>query len=165
MILTVVNPHAGRDDSSYHRSSWQLQQATLSAHWQTPTDETATYSYKKLGYADNYRGRPRVWVARDKHANYRSESVCDAGAAYTDTCDHNRDSGNLEVRQDRNIGNRWLPGGRGGTQLNYGTYSQYRDYGLYINYENFWFEPEFGGWLVGHPKAGGYTKSLEFFRF
>lgn len=165
VILKIRNPFAGQNTEGWYSTKWELETATLSAHWQQSTEATATYGYSSLEYFDAYRGRPRVWVARDKHANYRSKSVCDWGAYYTDTCDDNTAAGTLEVHPDRNIGNHWLPDGTVGTHLNYGSYSVHYSWELYSQQENFWFFEKFGGWLVGHPKAEGYKYSLEFFRF
>ena len=60
-------------------SQWALDYETLSAHWGTGStwDETATYGYGSTEFPAEYRGRPRVWVSTNKHANYRSKDVCD----------------------------------------------------------------------------------------
>jgi hypothetical protein len=71
---------------------WVLSYATLSAHWGAMGDGTSRYAWSALQFPDTLQARPRIWVAEDKHANYRSQSVCDAGAYYTDTCDRNSDN-------------------------------------------------------------------------
>lgn len=67
------------DMNPYYYTLWELNQATLSAHWMAGTnvDHSATYAAGFLEYPSVYRGRPRIWVSFDKHANYRNKSVCD----------------------------------------------------------------------------------------
>ena len=69
----------GLHQSAENPVKWAVDWVTLSAHWGTgaATDHSATYSTDVLEWAsDIYRGRPRVWVSTDKHANYRSRDVC-----------------------------------------------------------------------------------------
>lgn len=42
-------------------SRWRLDFATLSAHWGTWADHTATYAAEDLEYTLIYRARPRIW--------------------------------------------------------------------------------------------------------
>jgi hypothetical protein len=69
-------------------------------------DGTGTWGYQDFQFASNeYRGRPVIWVAEDKHANYKTQNQCDLGANWTDNCDHPL-SGyqTVEVRSSDNIG-------------------------------------------------------------
>lgn len=140
---------------------WWLTSATLSAHWQTSGDATETVGYSSLLYVNNYRGRPDVYVARNKHANYKDRSTCDAGGGGTDTCDDNSGRSDVEVNSVRNVGNLWAPGG--GLTLITTTYSVYG----YPGWEEFWdFNVNFAGWQGDHLDAAGpYANSLYFYQF
>jgi hypothetical protein len=71
-------------------TGWVLTFATLSAHWNEPVvDGTTRYSSGHFAYPENFRARPEVWVAEDKHANYNTDDACDSGAEFTDNCDRN----------------------------------------------------------------------------
>ncbi|WP_420126498.1 hypothetical protein [Longimicrobium sp.] len=106
---------------------WGVASAFLSAHWGAITDSSADITHPSLEYAGSTRGRPKIWVAVNKHANYRSRSSCDAGAAWTDSCDANvfikgSAAYEVEVLPNANLGNhgrgydyssgaeRWYPG-------------------------------------------------------
>lgn len=87
-------------------STWVLKRATLSAHFNVdaggPVD---TYDGHDMEYTGSvYLGRPFIWVALDKHANYRSQSVCDAGQWYYDTCDRPGSRPIIEVLSSANLG-------------------------------------------------------------
>jgi hypothetical protein len=70
---------------------WKINDVFLSAHYQShsplgqQTDFSRIHTYDQLEYADNYRGRPRIWVAVDKHANYASNYLCNNSNAW-DSC-------------------------------------------------------------------------------
>lgn len=136
---------------------WALINATLSAHWQKPTDYTATYGYDVLEFPESYRGRPRVWVAEDKHANYRSKSVCDSGAYYFDNCDNGRDVGEtLEILQSANIGNSYHIGER--------LLDRVTSRRGFPGVEYLWTGSDFRGWLNPTGAAAGpYSEPLVFF--
>ncbi len=142
-------------------SLWVLEYATLSAHWQSSGDETSTYRFDALQYPETYRGRPRIWVAKGKHANYRSKSVCDAGAYYADTCDGGSDTGEtVEMMELWNLGNSWYPAGS--TRRTDCVGSRLGGPGM----ECFWTANSFRGWLT--PSGDGstpYGQSLWFFYF
>ena len=67
---------------------WMLQSAFLSAHYEASwivfdlfnveIDRSGWVAYDDLSYADNTRGRPKVWTAWGKHANYASLDDCEA---------------------------------------------------------------------------------------
>lgn len=64
-------------------SKWLLEGGFLSAHWDHGMfDSSGGYGYSWFEYPAEYRGRPRIWVAEEKHANYRKQSVCDDGALW-----------------------------------------------------------------------------------
>jgi len=92
-------------------SRWHLDYETLSAHWGAGSfvDETATYGYASVEYPSEYRGRPRVWVSQNKHANYRSKSVCDG--MIQDDCDWGFENWTIyrdvDVQTNANLGDVW----------------------------------------------------------
>ncbi|MEJ7760581.1 MAG: hypothetical protein WKF55_13440 [Gemmatimonadaceae bacterium] len=88
---------------------YQMTRGTLSAHDGEccGVDGTGTWTSADFQFRSGEgRGRPIVWVAEDKHANYKTENQCDKGANWLDNCD-NPASGyqTSEVRSDDNIGN------------------------------------------------------------
>jgi hypothetical protein len=92
-------------------SKWLLEGGFLSAHWgHGMFDSSGSYGYSWFEYPAEYRGRPRIWVAEEKHANYRKRSICD-GALWADTCDQNDVVQEAQVLYDANIGNSWRSGG------------------------------------------------------
>lgn len=98
---------------SYSGSRWRMDRAKLSAHWGTWTNSSEVVGYSELEYPDGIqRGRMRSWAARNKHANYKSRSACDAGAYWADTCDGNYHSiwdayYSVEALPTANLGNSW----------------------------------------------------------
>jgi hypothetical protein len=110
-ILIRVVPSGGK---------WRVTRAKLSSHWNTPQDGTETVAADDLQYPDGISyGRPRIWVAYRKHANYKSSLACEMGPVNygdpwggTDTCSGNSFSlGNsffeAEVLPSANLGNSW----------------------------------------------------------
>lgn len=148
VIATLRNPVS-------NHSRWVLERAFLSAHWGTPLNGSASYTWDWLEPHDVWGGRPRIWVAKNKHANYRSKSVCNSGALLTDTCNGNVDLGALSVPSHRNIGNKWS--GPGAVQLIDQVYS---GYGHLNGVEYFWTADRFKGWHTASTSAGGYMHPL-----
>jgi hypothetical protein len=85
---------------------WKLYGAMLSAHWHSEADESSYYTTGSFEYPWGWGTRPIVWVAKDKHANYRSQSVCNAGAYTADTCENGWPNADVEVLEWANLGNR-----------------------------------------------------------
>lgn len=89
---------------------WEVKEMYTSAHAGTITNSSEyTGDPGKLQYPS---GRPltypRVWVAKDKHANYRTQGECNAGALWFDDCDDNTTRGRLRVLKHRNVGSRFV---------------------------------------------------------
>lgn len=89
---------------------WEVKEMYTSAHAGTITNSSEyTGDPSKLQYPS---GRaltyPRVWVAKNKHANYRSQSECNSGAKWFDDCDDNTTRGRLRVLKHRNVGSRYV---------------------------------------------------------
>lgn len=160
-IIVYVGPAPGYENAA----RWYLNHATLSAHWRSLVNETATYGEAALTYYGTARVRPYVWVAEDKHANYRSKSVCDAGANYYDNCDSplpvTSPGQNVEVLTSANLGQWFAPfiGGPGSP-----VYSRLGMPGV----EYFW-DPSrpFVGWnhRTGAAASSPYYESLRAFDF
>jgi hypothetical protein len=93
---------------TYDGPHWFLRFVTFSAHYGSGiVDGTASYSGTDVEYANAAPGsNPVSWVARGKHANYRSQAVCDAGAVYYDTCDNPGSRIGLETSASTNLGTR-----------------------------------------------------------
>ena len=156
IILTVQNTWS---------NVWEVWSVTMSAHWNTFGDSSETLGWgdSRWTWPDGQRGRPLVWVAKNKHANYVSRYVCDAGAYYFDTCDDNifqKGSQADEVavlgNSTANIGNYWIQtkncvGSRMG----------------WPGIECLWTDSWFDGWQNAAPGegAGGYINSLWAFGF
>ena len=149
-------------------SLWTLDAATLSAHWGVTgyfeQDHTGTYGYSALEYPSTYRGRPRIWVSKNKHANYRSKDQCNFSGG-VDYCDQLRDGTtyeDAEVFESANVGS------KNNKLLNcVGS----RHPGLYragYGVECLWATGAggFAGWNVNRNGAStGYGTMLEFYGF
>jgi hypothetical protein len=155
-----------------HRDGlWAVRTATLSAHWGTSGNSTETHHYSNLEYYSTPRGRPLVWVAENKHANYNNIYSCDAGSYWTDTCDNNYLSGfvPMGVIEDANVGNAEIDSygwSTGRVQLRNCVQSRVYSNGFW---ECFWSHSTFAGWRVMNWEqdglAGGYRKSLKAYGF
>lgn len=150
IVFEVSNPIGSR---------WRLDYATLSAHWGTFNDHTAKYAAEDLEYTIVYRARPRIWVSRSKHANYRSHSVCNS----LEYCDGAYFGEDTETRPERNLGNYYAASPASGIRLIDLTSSAYPN--LYYT-EYYWTSPDFGGWNPnrGSGLAEGYFHGLAFFQ-
>ncbi|HEX2092608.1 MAG TPA: hypothetical protein VHG28_09415 [Longimicrobiaceae bacterium] len=143
----------------YAPGYWKTESAILSAHWLEIADGTASYSSGQLEYADNYRGRPRIWIAKNKHANYPTRSACSSGGWWADTCDGNEHRGDVTFSPDRNIGNYYAPGAT--IRLRDELTSLYGLPGV----ERIWTGMYFTGWQGTSSGADGYFRSLDHFNF
>jgi len=86
-------------------SRWGIIEATLSAHFGSGGhDNTSTYYWDDLQYPGG--AYPRIWASLDKHANYRSKSVCEAGGPFwSDSCEGSYVGTRMPVLSSRNLGN------------------------------------------------------------
>ncbi|MCZ0934576.1 MAG: hypothetical protein OXJ54_05275 [Gemmatimonadetes bacterium] len=91
--------------------SWRTEEITMSAHhgsWVPAGDRTRTVSW--LQWADNPRGRPKVWVSKGKHANYASQRECNGGfwnivlGGKVDRCGNTEAPEVVVVRRETNLG-------------------------------------------------------------
>lgn len=101
-IVEEVSTDGYPTDNGPH---WLLRYATLSAHYNTRVESTGTYGGSDLEYGNApLASNPLVWVSQGKHGNYRSQSVCDAGASGADNCDHPGERVGLEILPGANLG-------------------------------------------------------------
>ena len=147
---------------------WFVVGGFTSAHWRAG-DSSESSAEMNHGFVphwyDGARGRPYIYVAYRKHANYWTESACDSGGWsewYTlgwtyDKCDGPFMDQDVEVRSDRNVGSSTAHI-RNCTSSDIGP-----------GMECFW-EPglRFAGWYFGvgayrDPAAGVYRDVLDFF--
>ncbi len=145
---------------------WALKFATLSAHWRSDNNQTAGYQADDLEDAEGSPGfgAPRIWVAEDKHANYRSQSVCGgSGFINFDNCD-NPDGlyHTLDVAAAYNLGRLFIPfiGA-----LASPVYDRHSNNG---NREYYWVEgARFCGWsyYTSGSCSGPYHESLTAYGF
>ena len=130
---------------------WWVDEATLSSHWGTINDHTETVDGTYLQYLGS---RPRIWVSKRKHGNYKSEWVCDNVTA--ESCDTGI-TADFRVYANRNIGNDiYLLG----VPVGWVIVNQPSSQG-YPGSENFWQGLVFAGWQTGGSSfAGPYKNSL-----
>ncbi|MEX2281938.1 MAG: hypothetical protein WEE89_05605 [Gemmatimonadota bacterium] len=124
--------HIGYNPSTQH---WLLNRLYTSAHWGTIGNSSVWSDSTQVEYPQKTRWWPRVYVARDKHANYRSRSTCNAGGLETDSCEENIDTDRLTVLEYRNVGSGPPPAGIDSTttQDNPILYSGFEYYWTYVS--------------------------------
>ena len=94
---------------------WVLTYAFLSAHYRERRCFLICVDFDSSSLVHGGRieqdsdGRPVIWVAYKKHANYYSENACDNGAHFFDTCDNNTDSRYFGVVANGNLGQYFYP--------------------------------------------------------
>lgn len=152
-IVIVVEPKTAGS------SQWRVVEASLSAHWNTLTDSSKTVPRWNLNWADEYGGRPLIWVSKWKHANYKSHSSCSDKP--WDTCSGSSpEPSPVWAGPDRHLGLSW-----GNTLLNCVESIAY-----YPDEECYWVDQQFRGWHgerhIPDPffaGAGPYLTALNFF--
>jgi hypothetical protein len=87
-------------------SSWMVDWMYLSAHRKATCDASYWYHFTQIEWDTYYRGWAMVYSSENKHANYASDSTCDAGCLGDENCD--RDF--FQVPEtNRNVGQSWAP--------------------------------------------------------
>lgn len=94
---------------NYSTSHWALEKAFYSAHWNTGADASKWRADEALQFPDHYGWFPRSWVAYGKHANYPTETDCNAGAFGQDDCPIGSTDERLEHVPWRNLGSSAFP--------------------------------------------------------
>lgn len=162
------DPHLGDNEFivayvNYSASDkhWILNHEFMSAHYGcTSIFVTCDFSadYPRLGpYYDAPLEFPlkhgwysRVYVARDKHANYSQRASCNAGAVNaTDSCVENYDAYRLQVLSYRNVGS-WVQDFLDATASQSNPLTR-------PGTEWFWTDQPFCGWSVTSGGRGGCT--------
>lgn len=122
----------------------------LTSHYGTVSNSSELVAYNDfaLQYPHRYRAYPRVFVAIDKHANYKSDTACDEGAAFTDDCPNNQDeSARVPVIESRNLGS---------SVVKWSTTTTSQSPGYYAGSEYFWNSNfNFCGWFLGVTECAG----------
>jgi hypothetical protein len=90
---------------------------------------------------------PRIYVAENKHANYRSRSVCNNSG---DICSGFTDNGRFRVWSDNNLGN--------AHQVLKNCVASLKNASSPV--ECFWTGGDFGGWRNGTPSSSPYKGYL-----
>lgn len=84
-------------------TQWRLVRGFLSAHYRSLaggvislTDASGWFAYGQFSFLAEDRGRPNLYVSRNKHANYASLALCTANTWAFDHCDADSPSDVLE---------------------------------------------------------------------
>ena len=148
-------------------SRWVADYATFSAHWNAGAgvDHTSRYFQDALEWTDGSRARVRSWVSDDKHANYRSRSVC--MSQWNDFCGYEfsyypRDTPLVSPANLGGLYNAYTPKA---VPLNNCQRSQLST--TYPGVECYWSFQGFGGWhtYTGQALGSSYTAMFAFFGF
>jgi hypothetical protein len=161
----------GFNPSTQH---WEFLSGFLSAH--TCVDDTGCGSHfgllgqfaasqdwlyaPDLEYpANRYASYPRVYVSKNKHANYATEHKCDTGGFFHgifESCD-DVDKGRFKVWRDHNIGSYGHPFHDCVPSADPAATS--------AELECFWSPETFGGWQLDAEGVTPYVKFLNSFAF
>lgn len=120
--------------------AWSLTDGYLSAHYGTFCDAGGWFPAEEFESVGEEGGRPRVYVAEGKHANYTDLARCDAGGCYQDHCGDTK-RGVVGVLPTRDLGVRSTP------LLDDYTYAGATEW--------FWTDVPFCGW----QRAPGESRS------
>lgn len=123
-----TGPHAGDSEFiqltvGYNPSTqhWEVINSWLSGHVCPNDGFDCQLPWNSLGDSQSWgrtfewpAGRPytfpRIFISKNKHANYRSLAACNSGGfLYSDTCEQSRDRGRFVIWQSHNIGSGHQP--------------------------------------------------------
>lgn len=145
-MVTVEIIH---DPASNH---WMVNATWTSAHYRASKfgisdDRSKWKAWYETEYYDRYRGRPIIWVAPQKHANYHSVAGCIQGEYFYETdCDPDYTWDRpFPVHAERNTGSR--------SRDLLGCVN--RIDGMGERCERFYSYLAFNGWYAAAPDAGG----------
>ena len=154
-----IEIHVSFDTTFTHggtQGRWLLTGATYSAHYNTSADRTTFYHFSNLEYITGSRDYPVVWVAKGKHANYSTRSLCSASGPFRwDDCSSNTAGSRVSVEANRNIGSSGRP-------LTDCVLSVEQP-SLYHGEECLWTDSAFRGWYTDDVTDGvlGYGPILQ----
>ena len=149
-----------------HGTKWYVDYIRTSAHWDTIFSDSSTDGYASFSYPSGVeRTRPLIWVATSKHANYRSQSICNnSGPFDSDDCSTATTgtgaAHDVEILYSANLGNYTNP-------LANVTTSRKSSNSYYGGQDCFWCGDTFRGWIaVDHEEgATDYLEPLTTFGF
>jgi hypothetical protein len=151
-------------DVSYHATSshWVLSHASYSQHDMHGIYRIGSAGFPSIQYPDKQGGYPKVWVSEGKHANYSSQSGCNAGGFLgVDTCVDVDWYVRVSVPATANIGSRLHH--TSGQDCWISTNPSYQYYGSGRT-ECYWTSKQFRGWIpdsVGGMGATWYSTILD----
>lgn len=125
----------------------------MTAHYGSdPSDNSRWWYWSQLEYPVTENGIPNVWVSQGKHANYPTESKCDAGGFFfSDFCDRDVTEA-VGILRGRNLGEL-------NAKLVNCTFSAIPS--QHPGQECFWTEQYFDGWWGGFTDyTAGYGGHL-----
>ncbi len=139
---------------------WEVRDAYMSAHAGTPNDASdyirdrtlLDYPVRSLAYL-------RVWIARNKHGNYRTRNDCNNRALIDDNCSDNQNKGRLRIHKSRNAGSRFVD------KFPNGVISENPQWSLSGKKEYFYTPVRFGGWQPAATGASPYRDFLGYYVF
>lgn len=143
--LGIDGPHDGDSEfmmvGIHHNPTtrhWELREAFLSAHYHTANDHSIyTTDPTTLTYPSNRpKSYPLIWVAKAKHANYRTQGQCNA----VNDCGGNVTVGRIKVYRNHNVGGFYVD------FLPNGVLSQNPQFAGNGKLEYFYNRHPFGGW-------------------
>ena len=149
-FIVVEGSHRGGE-------TWRTERVYLSAHWGTQISRSEWVSPLNILFAYSRPLAPVVWVAKDKHANYRSLSACNSGTILPDTC---FDSPWYWVQATAVLSNANL--GRLSDNIVNCVFSRIGA-PTYIGQECFWNAQDFTGWYGVASGSTPYQTSLFLF--
>lgn len=139
---------------------WILNETWYSVHEMYGIHGSGSNPYPmQLDYPSHPGAYPRSWISEGKHANYQSESACNAGGTLNiDTCTHVDTSARLLVSAAYNVGSNAVRlidcvSSRNTQYIYYGSGRQ----------ECFWTTANFRGWIptsVGGAESSPYRARL-----
>lgn len=137
-------------DVYYDRGTkhWVLDQAIYSQHTGSKAYTRGTGASPRIEYPNKTGGSPRAYVAYQKHANYASDSECDAGSILgTDTCNANSYE---QVTAGGNVNIRSRAAHTSSQDCMRSTNPLYSGNGVV---ECYWTSRAFVGWHIGSPAS------------
>jgi hypothetical protein len=162
-----ATPHAG--DSEFimvgvqfnpNTRHWESREAYFSAHAGTPNNASDYIRDRNdLEYPVRSLAYPRIWIARNKHGNYRTRSECNNRAIFDDNCSDNQNVGRLRIYRSRNVGSRFVD------KFPNGVISQNPQWSLSGKKEYFYTSVRFGGWQPAATGASPYRSFLGYYVF
>lgn len=136
---------------------WVLHLAVFSAHGVYNVYPRVFSAYPSMNFSDKKGGYPKAFLALRKHALYRSDTECDDGELGLDECQADTEQ-RIPAGSALNIGSRdGHSAGQDCVRSQVFTSSTAT--------ECYWTVRDFGGWQGKSPKAGAYSRILEFFGF